>query len=36
MANMAKITTGITNKFLEIYAMILGGLGKRCEKEGVD
>ena len=29
----AKITTGITNKFLEIYAMILGGLGERCEKE---
>lgn len=33
MANMAKITTGITNKFLEIYAMILGGLGERCKKE---
>ena len=36
MANMAKITTGITDKFLEIYAMILGGLGKRCGKEDVD
>lgn len=36
MANMAKITTGITDKFLEIYAMILGGLGERCEKEDVD
>ena len=36
MANMAKITTGITNKFLEIYAMILGGLGERCEKEDND
>ena len=33
MANMSKITTGITDKFLEIYAMILGGLGERCEKE---
>ena len=36
MANMDKITTGITDKFLEIYAMILGGLGERCEKEDVD
>ena len=36
MANMDKITTGITDKFLEIYAMILGGLGKRCEKEDND
>ena len=36
MANMAKITTGITDKFLEIYAMILGGLGERCEKENDD
>ena len=36
MANMAKITTGITDKFLEIYATILGGLGKRCGKEDVD
>ena len=36
MANMDKITTGITDKFLEIYAMILGGLGKRCGKEDVD
>ena len=36
MAKMAKITSGITDKFLEIYAMILGGLGERCEKEDVD
>ena len=36
MVNMAKITTGITDKFLEIYAMILGGLGERCEKEDKD
>ena len=36
MANMDKITTGITDKFLEIYAMILGGLGERCEKKDDD
>ena len=31
MANMAKITQGISEKFVEIYAMILGGLGEKCE-----
>lgn len=36
MKNMENITKGITYKFLEIYAMILGGLGERCEKEGDD
>lgn len=32
MANMAKITDGITEKFEEIYALILAGLGEKCEK----
>ena len=36
MVDMANITIGITDKFLEIYAMILGGLGERCEKENDD
>lgn len=34
MTNMAKITDGITDKFEEIYALILAGLGEKCEKEG--
>lgn len=32
MANMAKITDGITERFKEIYALILSGLGMRFEK----
>lgn len=36
MKNMENITKGIIYKFLEIYAMILGGLGERCEKEDND
>ena len=32
MANMAKITDGITEKFEEIYALILAGLDEKCEK----
>lgn len=32
MASMHKITGGITDKFLEIYALILAGLGERCEQ----
>lgn len=32
MANMAKITDGITDKFEEIYALILAGLGEKCER----
>lgn len=36
MENMKNITEGITDKFIEIYAMILGGLGERCEKEDDD
>ena len=31
MANMAKITDGITDKFREIYALILAGLGERVK-----
>ena len=34
MKNMAKITDEITDKFKEIYALILAGLGERMEKEG--
>lgn len=33
MENMAKITDGITEKFEEIYALILAGLGEKCKKE---
>lgn len=33
MKNMAKITDGITDKFKEIYALILAGLGERMKKE---
>lgn len=33
MKNMAKITDGITDKFQEIYALILAGLGERCEED---
>ena len=33
MANMAKITDGIADKFEEIYALILAGLGEKCERE---
>ena len=32
MKNQATITDGITEKFKEIYALILAGLGERCEK----
>lgn len=32
--SMHKITGGITDKFQEIYALILAGLGERCEKQG--
>lgn len=32
MKNQALITDGITNKIEEVYAMILAGLGERCEK----
>lgn len=31
MENQATITDGITKKFEEIYALILAGLGERCE-----
>lgn len=31
MENQAAITDGITKKFEEIYALILAGLGERCE-----
>lgn len=31
MASMHKITSDITDKFKEIYALILAGLGERCE-----
>lgn len=31
MENQAVITDGITKKFEEIYALILAGLGERCE-----
>ena len=31
LENQAKITDGITEKFKEIYALILAGLGERCE-----
>jgi len=31
MSGMAKITDGITNRFLEIYALILAGLGENME-----
>ncbi len=33
MKNQAKITDGITQKFLEIYALILAGLGEEMEEE---
>ena len=33
MASMHKITGGITDKFEEIYALILAGLGERCEEQ---
>jgi len=32
MKNQADITDGITRKIEEIYAIILAGLGERCEK----
>lgn len=32
MRNQKKITAGITKKFHEIYALILAGLGEKCEK----
>ena len=32
MKNQAVITDGIIEKFKEIYALILAGLGERCEK----
>ena len=35
MANQAKITDGITDKFYEIYALILSGLGERCENDEI-
>ena len=31
MKSMYKITNGIGNKFQEIYALILAGLGEKCE-----
>lgn len=31
MENQAKITDGISQKFLEIYALILAGLGEKVE-----
>ncbi|MEG1044800.1 MAG: hypothetical protein RSF81_08535 [Oscillospiraceae bacterium] len=31
MKNQAEITNGIIEKFQEIYALILSGLGERCE-----
>lgn len=31
LRNQAKITDGITEKFEEIYALILAGLGERCD-----
>ena len=31
LENQAKITDEITEKFKEIYALILAGLGERCE-----
>lgn len=33
LENQAKITDGITQKFLEIYALILAGLGEEIEDE---
>lgn len=33
MSSMQKITGGITDKFKEIYALILAGLGERCEEQ---
>lgn len=32
MVSMHKITGGIDDKFKEIYALILAGLGERCEE----
>lgn len=32
MKNQADITDGITEKTQEIYALILAGLGEKCEK----
>jgi hypothetical protein len=32
MKNQAEITDGITDRFYEIYALILSGLGERCEE----
>ena len=34
MKNQATVTDGITEKFEEIYALILAGLGERCENNG--
>lgn len=33
MASTREITVEITNKFQEIYALILAGLGERCENK---
>ena len=33
LSNQKAITEGITQKFLEIYALILCGLGEKIEKE---
>lgn len=30
--NQALITSGITQKFIEIYALILSGIGERCDE----
>ena len=35
MKNQAEITDGITHKFYEIYALILSGLGERCESSEI-
>ena len=32
MKNQADITDGITHRIEEVYALILSGLGERCEK----
>lgn len=32
MENQKRITEGITEKFKEIYALILAGLGEQCEE----
>ena len=36
LENQAKITDEITEKFKEIYALILAGLGERCENNDSD